>query len=90
MAGFTFLIGLVEAQRAARGAQPASEALHASAHDAMSGAANGPVDMVLVGVGAVVVIVSTFYSLLHLIRPGETRTDHIKHRILEDGHEAFQ
>jgi hypothetical protein len=88
MAGFPFF-GLVEAQHAARGAQPA-EVLQTSAHHAMSAAANGPVDMVLVGVGVVVVIVTTFYSLLYLIRPGEKRTDHIKRRILEDGHEAFQ
>jgi hypothetical protein len=37
--------------------------------------------------GGVVVIVTTIYSVLYLIRPGETNADHIKRRILEDGRE---
>ena len=34
------------------------------------------------------VVVTTFYTLLYLIRPGETSDDHIKRRILEDGREG--
>jgi hypothetical protein len=46
--------------------------------------------MALVGLGIVVVILTTFYALRYLIRPGEKGADHIKRRILEDGHEAFR
>ena len=43
---------------------------------------------VLVAVGVIAVVVTTAYTLLYLIRPGETSEDHIKRRILEDGREA--
>jgi hypothetical protein len=34
------------------------------------------------------VVVTTFYTLLYLIRPGETGETHIKRRILEDEREG--
>jgi hypothetical protein len=44
--------------------------------------------MVLVAAGVIAVVVTTFYTLLYLIRPGETDYNHIKRRILEDGPEG--
>ena len=41
-------------------------------------------DVVLVAAGVIAVVVTTFYTLLYLIRPGETSGTHIKRRILED------
>jgi hypothetical protein len=52
---------------------------------AMTPATHGPIDVTLVVLGVIVVIVTTIYSVLYLIRPGETGADHIKYRILEDG-----
>jgi hypothetical protein len=45
-------------------------------------------DMVLVATGVIAVVVTTFYTLLYLIRPGETDDTHIKRRILEDRREG--
>jgi hypothetical protein len=45
--------------------------------------------MVLVVLGAIVVIVTTAYTLMYLIHPGETGEDHIKRRILEDERQVF-
>ena len=45
---------------------------------------HGPLDIALVALGVVVVIGTTIYSFLYLIRPGETGEDHIKRRILQD------
>jgi hypothetical protein len=52
-------------------------------------AARGPLDTILVASGAVVVIVTTILSVLYLIRPGETRADHIKRLVLEEGREGL-
>ena len=41
-------------------------------------------DVALVALGVVVVMVTTTYTVLYLIRPGETDPDHVKRRILED------
>ena len=41
-----------------------------------------------VAAGVIAVVVTTFYTLLYLIRPGETSGTHIKRRILEDGREG--
>jgi hypothetical protein len=40
--------------------------------------------VVLVAAGVIAVVVTTFYTLLYLIRPGETSGTHIKRRVLED------
>ncbi len=45
-------------------------------------------DLFLVTVGVIVVVVTTFYTLLYLVRPGETSERHIKRRVLEDGREG--
>lgn len=45
-------------------------------------------DVVLVATGVIAVVVTTFYTLRYLIRPGETDVEHIKRRILEDGREG--
>jgi hypothetical protein len=51
----------------------------------MASGTPGAFDMALVALGVVVVIVTTIYSVLYLVRPGETGEDHIKRRILDDG-----
>jgi hypothetical protein len=79
---------LIVVRQVATTAQSAREFSQQTAHHAMASATHGPVDVVLVALGVVVVSVTTIYSLLYLIRPGETRADHIKRRILEDGREG--
>lgn len=69
-------------------AQSAREFSQSTAHHAVASETHGPLDVTIVALGVVVVIVTTIYSLLYLIRPGETNPDHIKRRILEDGREA--
>jgi hypothetical protein len=78
------------AQQVATTAQSALEFSQSTPHHAMAPETHGPLDVTLVALGVVVVIVTTSYSLLYLIRPGETNTDHIKRRILEDGREEFR
>jgi hypothetical protein len=45
---------------------------------------HSPQDVVIVVLGAVAVVVTIAYTLLYLVRPGETAADHIKRRILDD------
>lgn len=71
-------------QQVATTAQSAREFSQSTAHHAMAPETHGPLDVTLVASGVVLVIVTTIYSLLYLIRPGETNADHIKRRILED------
>jgi len=78
------------AQQVATTAQSAREFSQSTAHHAMAPETHGPLDVTVVALGVVVVIVTTSYSLLYLIRPGEMNTDHIKRRILEDGREEFR
>ena len=47
----------------------------------------GQFDYVIVIVSIIVVIYALMYSLIHLIRPKEKASSHIKHQILED-HES--
>ena len=74
------------AQQTATMAQSAREFSQSMTHHAMT-AAHGPGEVMLVALGVVVVIATTIYSTLYLIRPGETGADHIKRRILDDGRE---
>lgn len=67
-------------------AQSAREFSQSMTHHAMAGT-HGSVEVMLVALGVVVVIVTTVYSALYLIRPGETSADHIKRRILDDEHQ---
>lgn len=41
-------------------------------------------DVVLVALGALVVVATTVYTVVYLVRPGETAADHIKRRILDE------
>jgi hypothetical protein len=72
---------LIVAQQIAGSAREFSQA---TMSHAMS-SEHGPLDIALVALGVVVVIVTTIYSLLLLIRPGERDEAHIKRRILDDG-----
>ena len=65
------------------GARSAHELSQSTAHHAMA-STHTWLDVVLVATGVIVVVVTTFYTLLYLIRPGETSGTHIKRRILED------
>jgi hypothetical protein len=56
----------------------------------METATHGPLEVMLVALGVLVVAVTTVYSLLYLIQPRETRADHIKRRILQDGREGIR
>ena len=47
-------------------------------------------DLFLVTVGVVVVVVTTVYTGLYLVRPGEASETHIKRRILEDEREGLR
>ena len=47
-------------------------------------------DIVLVALGAIVVVVTTIYTVWFLVRPGETGDEHIKRRILGGGREGFR
>jgi hypothetical protein len=58
-----------------------------TAHHAMA-FTHSWLELVLVIAGVMAVVVTTFYTLLYLIRPGETVDTHIKRRILEDGREG--
>ena len=73
------------AQQVATTAQSARTFSQPTAHHAIAPDIYGPLDVTLVALGVVVVIVTTIYSLLYLIRPGEASADHIKRRILEEG-----
>jgi hypothetical protein len=53
-------------------------------HHAIAPGSPGPLDETLVVLGVVVVLVTTFYSLLYLVHPGEAAADHIKRRVLEE------
>jgi hypothetical protein len=44
-------------------------------------------DLLLVTLGVIVVVVTTAYAVLYLLRPGEPSETHVKRRILEDGRE---
>jgi hypothetical protein len=77
------------AERATSRLQPVADAL-LSTHHAIPNDTTSAIDMALVGLGVVVVILTTFYALRYLIRPGETSADHIKRRILADEHKTFR
>ncbi len=41
-------------------------------------------DVLLVALGAIVVVMTTAYTVMYFIRPGEAAVSHIKRRILDD------
>jgi hypothetical protein len=69
------------------GAARSAQLSQPTAHHAV-GSTHTWLDVVLVAAGVVAVVVTTFYTLLYLIRPGETSGTHIKRRILEDAGEG--
>ena len=81
---------LIVAQQAAASIQVAREFSQSTAAHAMESATHDPLEVMLVALGVLVVIVTTVYSLLYLIHPGETSADHIKRRILQDGREGVR
>ena len=48
----------------------------------------GQADYAIVLISAVIVILTLFYSIKFLVRPGENYRDHIKYRVLENGSNA--
>jgi hypothetical protein len=84
LAGPFIILGQQIADAAASG----REVSQSTAHHAMA-STHTWLDVMLVVVGVIVVVVTTFYTLLYLIRPGETGETHIKRRILlEDEREG--
>lgn len=65
------------------GIQSASEFSQSMERHAMA-SAHSPQEVALVVLGVIAVVVTTAYTLLYFIRPGETGASHIKRRILED------
>ncbi len=53
-------------------------------HPMAAGGPDGPLDIVLVALGAVIVALVCVYTVKFLIRPRENNPDHIKRRILRD------
>jgi hypothetical protein len=78
---------VILAQRIAGAARLTYELSQSTAHHAVT-PTHTWLDMVLVAAGVIAVVVTTFYTLLYLIRPGETSETHIKRRILENGREG--
>ena len=74
---------IILAQEIAGTARSAHELSQSTAHHAMA-STHTWLDVVLVAAGVIAVVATTFYTLLYLIRPGETGATHIKRRILED------
>jgi hypothetical protein len=80
----------IAAQHVATMTESAREFSESMTHHGMTSGARGALDVMLVVLGVGVVIVTTGYSLLLLIRPEETSANHIKYRILEDRPEEFR
>ena len=77
------------AQQTVGAARSGHELFLSMAHHAMA-STHTWLEVVLVIAGVIAVVVTTFYTLLYLIRPGETGDMHIKRRILEDAREGSQ
>lgn len=45
---------------------------------------NGPLDIILVALGAITVLLVCIYTVKYLLRPRENNPDHIKRQILRD------
>jgi len=50
---------------------------------AHGGGPEGNLDYVIVWVTILIVVVTLIYSIIHLVRPGEESTDHIKTMIID-------
>lgn len=69
-------------------AQSAGRLVPSTEHHAVTAAGHGLLDATILALGVLVVIVTTIYALLWLVRPGEAGAEHIKRRILEEGREG--
>lgn len=56
----------------------------ADRHHVAAGGPSGPLDLILVGAGVIIVLVVCIYTVKFLLRPRESDPDHIKRRILRD------
>ena len=68
-------------------AQSARTFSQSTEHHAIAPDTWGPLDATFIALGVVVVLVTTIYAVLYLVRPGETSADHIKRRILDEERE---
>jgi hypothetical protein len=78
---------VVLAQQMVGATQSAGEFSASTTHHAMA-SAHGWQDAGLVTFGAIVVIMTTIYTVMRFLRPGEMDQHHIKRRIIDDGHEG--
>jgi hypothetical protein len=70
------------------GVEPSGhEFSQSTAHHVVAASRTVP-DVALVLLGAIVVVMTTIYTVWFLIRPGESGDRHIKRRILDDRHEG--
>jgi hypothetical protein len=84
----TAAIPFFVAQHGTGTAQSASEFSQSMARHAMASTHTSG-EVVVVVLGVVVVILTTIYMLMFLFRPGEEQQDHIKRRILDEGHQGL-
>jgi hypothetical protein len=82
------MLRLVVLAQQTAGVDPSGHEFSQSIDHHMLATTHSVPDVVLVTVGAVVVIMTVIYTVWYLIRPGETGDEHIKRRILTDGHEG--
>lgn len=64
--------------------QTASEFSRTMERHAMTSGQHSMSDVALVALGTIIVVATTAYTVLYLVRPGETAAGHIKRRILDD------
>jgi hypothetical protein len=81
------LMPFIVAQQIAGSAQSGREFSQSTMRHAMA-SPHGPIEVVLVVAGVIVVVATTAYAVRCLVRPRETAADHIKRRILDDGGEG--
>jgi hypothetical protein len=75
------------AQQVGGAARSARELSQPAAHHSMA-STHSWLEVMLVALSVIVVVVTSFYTLRYLIRPGETSETHVKRRILEDEREG--
>jgi hypothetical protein len=79
----------VVAQQLLAAAQSDSEFSRSTTHHALASMHTGQ-DSAIVALAVVAIVVTTAYTVWFLVRPGEAGEDHIKRRIIDDGHEGFR
>ncbi len=81
-------IPFIIAQHGAGMAQSGREFSQSMERHAMA-ATHTPGEVVIVVLGVIVVILTTLFMVRYLVRPGEQQQDHIKRRILDEGHQGL-